>query len=154
MPIGFDRNKKKKIFLRLFSDFLHFSKKASADLFHKRCVKAISWMNNCLTELPLRECVFKFVPKSEGRNPEVRQLAKLFSAFLASFRNVNCLWLQGQLRVGIYSVFIEEWLQVYPRENFKFIRLEDYSSQKVEVLTETIRFLGLGKFMLLSSGRG
>ena len=32
-----------------------------------------------------------------------------------------------------------------PRENLKFIRLEDYSSQKLQVLTETIRFLQLGQ---------
>ena len=50
-----------------------------------------------------------------------------------------------QLRIGIYYVFIKEWLKVFPRQNFKFIRLEDYKSNEAQVLTDTIRFLGLGE---------
>ena len=52
---------------------------------------------------------------------------------------------QVQLTMGLYSVYIEDWLQVFPRENFRFVRLEDYAANKTHVLLETIRFLGLGK---------
>ena len=50
--------------------------------------------------------------------------------------------------MGLYSVFIEDWLQVFARENFRFVRLEDYAANKTHVLLETIRFLGLGQFIV------
>ena len=49
--------------------------------------------------------------------------------------------------MGLYSVYIEDWLQVFPRENFRFVRLEDYAANKTHVLLETIRFLGLGQLI-------
>ena len=51
---------------------------------------------------------------------------------------------QMRFAMGLYSVYIEDWLQVFPRENFRFVRLEDYAANKTHVLLETIRFLGLG----------
>ena len=53
---------------------------------------------------------------------------------------------QVQLRMGMYSVFIHDWLLAFPRENFLFVRLEEYSANTSTVLRDVITFLELGSF--------
>ena len=55
------------------------------------------------------------------------------------------VFLQTRLVVGLYTVFIEEWLKVFPREQFHILRLEDYTEYKQLALNDIFQFLGVGK---------
>ena len=39
--------------------------------------------------------------------------------------------------------FVRDWLQVFPQEQFHFVKLEDYSLNKEAELTHIFNFLGL-----------
>jgi hypothetical protein len=45
----------------------------------------------------------------------------------------------------MYYLFIKEWLDVFPREQFIFIKMEDYVKYKEETLNRIFKFLGLCK---------
>lgn len=44
---------------------------------------------------------------------------------------------------GMYSVFVEIWLKAFPKENFLFIRTEEYFDNPEETLRTVFTFLGL-----------
>ena len=48
-----------------------------------------------------------------------------------------------QLRTNFYYLYLLPWLQVFPRENFLFIRTEDMKKDTVKTLQETFQFLGM-----------
>ena len=50
----------------------------------------------------------------------------------------------------MYSVYLEDWYAVYPREQIKVIKMEEYSQYKAQILQDTVRFLELGKYILIS----
>ena len=50
------------------------------------------------------------------------------------------------MTVGLYTIFIEEWLKVFPREQFHILRLEDYTEDKQLALNDIFQFLGVGKY--------
>ena len=47
------------------------------------------------------------------------------------------------LRLGRYYVYMERWLQVFPKENFYFTRFEDYVSDAKNTIIDIWKFLGL-----------
>ena len=50
----------------------------------------------------------------------------------------------NRLRIGLYALHINRWLSAFPREQCLFIRMEDYSKHRAQVLNEQIfPFLGL-----------
>ena len=48
-----------------------------------------------------------------------------------------------QLRANFYYLYLLPWLQVFPRENFLFIRTEDMKKDTVKTLQKTFQFLGM-----------
>jgi N-acetylgalactosamine 4-sulfate 6-O-sulfotransferase len=42
-------------------------------------------------------------------------------------------------------VYIGDWLQVFPREQFFFVKMEEYSENTSNTLQEIFKFLGVGK---------
>ena len=52
---------------------------------------------------------------------------------------------QIHLNIGMYDVYVEDWLNVIPRDQIYIMRLEDYSISKVEEMKRLYRFLGLSK---------
>ena len=54
--------------------------------------------------------------------------------------------LQVRLRVGLYSVYLKDWLKVFPLEQFYILRLEDYTQDQLGYIKKIHRFLGLSKF--------
>ena len=57
-----------------------------------------------------------------------------------------CLYDGGRnaVRVGLYALYIEKWLTLFPKEDFLFLRLEDYGHNQIDVLnTKVFPFLGL-----------
>lgn len=102
---------------RLFSDYLYFSKtNKSADEFHQRASVAIDTYNNCSLNRTVRSCVY---------NRTVTNLAKL------------------RLRVGMYAVYLRDWIRVFPKDQLLILRLEDYSRQLPDVMKKVYNFLNL-----------
>ena len=51
---------------------------------------------------------------------------------------------ETRLAIGTYSVFIKHWLQFHARDQFLFLRLEDFSAAPAQTLVNTIvPFLGI-----------
>lgn len=52
---------------------------------------------------------------------------------------------QVRISLGMYSVFLMDWLTVFPREQVLVIRTEDYAANLNLVLKKTFDFLSLGR---------
>ena len=50
----------------------------------------------------------------------------------------------ARLQLGMYSIWIKKWLQVYPRDQIMIIPLEDYSQNMNRILNDAFHFLNLG----------
>ena len=57
----------------------------------------------------------------------------------------NTLYFQVRLRVGMYSVYLKDWLSVFPKSQFLILRLEDYSEDQTSYLRQIYSFLGQSK---------
>ena len=47
--------------------------------------------------------------------------------------------------MGVYDVFISDWINVLGREKFFFLQIEEYEKKPVEILRQMFKFLDLGK---------
>ncbi|XP_078478764.1 LOW QUALITY PROTEIN: carbohydrate sulfotransferase 15-like, partial [Lampetra planeri] len=102
---------------RLYSDYLYFTERSkSAKIFHLKVIQSIQLFQSCLLETSLRSCVYN------------RSLHKS---------------LPVRLSLGLYSVFLLDWLTVFPREQILVIRMEDYAANLKMVLRKTFDFLSL-----------
>ncbi|KAL8609182.1 hypothetical protein ACOMHN_062422 [Nucella lapillus] len=98
---------------RLYSAYLYFQKRhKSQETFHELVKKNIAVFNACVRKTSLRHCVYN---------------GSLFTL---------------RLHVGVYSVFIEDWLLRLPRDQMLFIRLEDVH-RGARVMPAVFQFLGL-----------
>ena len=52
----------------------------------------------------------------------------------------------GPLTAGLYSVLLEDWLKVFPREQIHIIRTDDHFQDQAKSVGDFANFLGLGKF--------
>ena len=61
-----------------------------------------------------------------------------------------CVLFQYNLQplVGFYSVFIEDWLAIWPRHQFHFISFNDYTQNRTQVFEKVFRFLEVGKWTI------
>ncbi len=61
-----------------------------------------------------------------------------------------------RMRGSMYYFFINDWLKVFPRNQFYILRTEDYKANMTLQLFNIFKFLGLGMFkdssLLMSSG--
>ncbi|KAK2142850.1 hypothetical protein LSH36_907g01085, partial [Paralvinella palmiformis] len=48
---------------------------------------------------------------------------------------------------SLYPVFINDWLSVFPREQFLFIKSEEYFKNRTAIIMDIIDFLQLSKFI-------
>ena len=49
----------------------------------------------------------------------------------------------SHIRPSLYSLYIRDWLEVFPRGQFFFIKSEEYYAGRSSVLAELFHFLGL-----------
>ncbi|XP_045202042.2 carbohydrate sulfotransferase 15-like [Mercenaria mercenaria] len=49
-----------------------------------------------------------------------------------------------RIHLGFYHVYIEDYLRVFPKEQIKIIKLEDYAKDKNKSMTDVFNFLGTG----------
>ena len=59
------------------------------------------------------------------------------------FKDFRHLFKNEQLLTGFYYLYLLPWLQVFPRENFLFIRTEGMKKETGKTLQEIFRFLGM-----------
>lgn len=55
------------------------------------------------------------------------------------------LCLQVRLQVGLYIVYLMDWLTVFSREQILVLRLEDHASNRKYTMHQVFEFLNLGK---------
>ena len=59
------------------------------------------------------------------------------------FKDFRHLFKNEQLLTGFYYLYLLPWLQLFPRENFLFIRTEDMKKDTGKILQEIFQFLGM-----------
>ncbi|XP_061600821.1 carbohydrate sulfotransferase 15-like [Cololabis saira] len=103
---------------RLYSDYLYFTTaNKSAEDFHQKVVDSVRLFQSCLSERSLRSCVYN-----------------------TSLFNV----MPVRLTLGIYFIFILDWMTTFQREQILVLRLEDYAANLKETIKKVFDFLSLG----------
>ncbi|XP_052252125.1 carbohydrate sulfotransferase 15-like isoform X4 [Dreissena polymorpha] len=102
---------------RLESDyfFLKIGKQTRESL-HVEIAKAIVSLHECTRKATLRTCLYK------------KDLIEKLNA---------------RIHLGFYSVYLREWLQVFPRDQLLLFRTEDYSRSPQRHLQTVFSYLGL-----------
>ena len=136
---------------RLFSDFWYFCANKNhwnggrkipqkymdhaPQIFHNLTVKAINEHKRCLSDA------------SPKNGHALAEFACLRKATLGYESKNSCFPLR--LGVGMYYYHIAKWMNVYPRKNFHFLRLEDLAVDNYGSVEKIWKFLG---FSPLSKG--
>ncbi|XP_062070003.1 carbohydrate sulfotransferase 15 isoform X2 [Lepus europaeus] len=103
---------------RLYSDYLYFaSSNKSADDFHEKVTEALQLFENCMLDYSLRACVYN---------------------------NTLNNAMPVRLQVGLYAVYLLDWLTVFSKDQFLILRLEDHASNVKYTMHKVFRFLNLG----------
>lgn len=103
---------------RLYSDYLYFaSSNKSADDFHEKVTEALQLFENCMLDYSLRACVYN---------------------------NTLNNAMPVRLQVGLYAVYLLDWLTVFRKEQFLILRLEDHASNVKDTMHKVFQFLNLG----------
>ncbi|XP_041803821.1 carbohydrate sulfotransferase 15-like [Chelmon rostratus] len=102
---------------RLYSHYLYSRRgKESRNEFHQMAIKSVRLFQSCLSKQSLRACAYK---------------GSLFSA------------MPLKLNVGLYVVFLLDWLTVFHKDQILVLRLEDYAANMRATLRKAFDFLGL-----------
>lgn len=103
---------------RLYSDYLYFgtSNKSALD-FHQKVCESLRMFEGCLRDAGLRACVYN-----------------------GTLNNAMSV----RLQVGLYVVFLLDWLSVFSRDQLLVLRLEDHASNPALSMNRIFRFLRLG----------
>lgn len=103
---------------RLYSSYLFFNLRSavSPERFDLLVKSSLEMWENCTTEYSVRSCAYnKTLQNSMG--------VRLYN--------------------GLYSVFLCDWLKVFPREQVLVVRMEDYHQDMVSSLATIYNHLGL-----------
>ncbi|CAG05073.1 unnamed protein product, partial [Tetraodon nigroviridis] len=103
---------------RLYSDYLYFKvANKSAEDFHLRVLESVHLFQSCLSLRSLRSCVYN-----------------------TSLSNA----MPVRLNLGMYIVFILDWLTVFHRDQILVLRLEDYAANLKMAIKAVFDFLSVG----------
>uniref|UniRef100_A0A3B3U1T0 Sulfotransferase n=1 Tax=Poecilia latipinna TaxID=48699 RepID=A0A3B3U1T0_9TELE len=103
---------------RLYSDYLYFGiANKSAEDFHEKVSESLQLFEGCLMEYTMRSCVY---------NTTVNNAMPV------------------RLQVGLYVVYLIDWLAVFSREQILVLRLEDHAFDMKDTLHKVFDFLNLG----------
>ncbi|KAL4640155.1 carbohydrate sulfotransferase 15 isoform X1 [Arapaima gigas] len=103
---------------RLYSDYLYFGiANKSAEDFHERVSDSLQLFEGCLAEFPMRACVYN-----------------------TTLNNA----MPVRLQVGLYIVYILDWLTVFRKDQILVLRLEDHASNRKYTMHRVFNFLRLG----------
>ena len=95
------------------------------DVFHEQVVRITEWFIDCLETMSLFECV------------NSRDFNTTFNS------ETPCGTIGHRLSIGVYFVHLSKWLQFYTKEQFLFLRMEDFVSGPFETLSQVTNFLGV-----------
>ena len=62
----------------------------------------------------------------------------------------NCL--QTRIYIGMYYIYLQQWLNVFPKQQILVLKTEEYSSNTANVLQQIAQFLNIGEYFLWVSG--
>ena len=96
-----------------------YGKTHCPDDFHLRVVRDVGRMRSCISEHSVRECVYNV-----SLNEQL-YYTKIF------------------LRASLYSVFVKDFLSVFPRSQLLVIKSEDYFLDQQGTVDKVLAFLGL-----------
>ncbi|BFZ00889.1 hypothetical protein BsWGS_03928 [Bradybaena similaris] len=101
---------------RLYSDYIFLRYGKTPEQFHNRSLQAIKMMNACLGNYTTRQCYFS-----------------------------DSLYHQLPVRIhlGCYSVFLQEWFHVFPRNYFLITTMDEYQDDMENTLKKVFTFLDL-----------
>uniref|UniRef100_A0A8D0BB69 Sulfotransferase n=1 Tax=Salvator merianae TaxID=96440 RepID=A0A8D0BB69_SALMN len=103
---------------RLYSDYLYFaSANKSVEDFHEKVTESLQLFENCLVDYSLRACVY---------NNTINNAMPV------------------RLQVGLYVVFLLDWLTVFKKDQILILRLEDHASNVKFTMHMVFQFLDLG----------
>ncbi|XP_071786063.1 carbohydrate sulfotransferase 15-like [Asterias amurensis] len=97
---------------------------------------------------------FRFMgrPAHDSQGPsvfhsQVVQELNLFKLCQATKDNRTCAYRPdtGKTKRGCYSIFLRDWLNFYPRDQIKVIRMEDWQTNCTQILPQLFEFLQLRK---------
>ncbi|XP_058650449.1 carbohydrate sulfotransferase 15 isoform X2 [Onychostoma macrolepis] len=113
-----DPVERSEVTARLYSDYLYFgtSNKSALD-FHQKVCESLRMFEGCLRDAGLRACVY---------NGTLNHAMSV------------------RLQVGLYVVFLLDWLSVFSRDQLLVLRLEDHASNPALSMNRIFRFLRLG----------
>ncbi|XP_053390593.1 carbohydrate sulfotransferase 15-like, partial [Mercenaria mercenaria] len=98
---------------RLYSDYFYFGKGDNAYHFHDSALDAVKNVTTCLANYSLRHCAYLDLPQTV------------------------------RLHIGLYHVFLEDFMRVFTRNRIHVLKLEDYSRNPAKYLDEVFLFLDL-----------
>ncbi|XP_072280954.1 carbohydrate sulfotransferase 15 [Pyxicephalus adspersus] len=102
----------------LYSDYLYFAiANKSAEDFNDKVNESLQMFDSCLQGSSLRAC-----------------------AYNTTFSNI----LPVRLHVGLYAVYLWDWLSLFNLDQFLILRLEDHAVNTTQSMRLVYRFLGLG----------
>ncbi|XP_056147803.1 carbohydrate sulfotransferase 15-like [Lampris incognitus] len=103
---------------RLYSDYLYFKMaNKSVEDFHQKVIEAVRLFQSCLSDSSLRSCVYN-----------------------TSLSNT----MPVRLNLGMYIVFLLDWLTVFHRDQILILRLEDYAANLRLTIKKVFNFLNVG----------
>eukprot|EP00057_Strongylocentrotus_purpuratus_P034699 XP_796225.3 PREDICTED: carbohydrate sulfotransferase 15 [Strongylocentrotus purpuratus] len=104
---------------RLYSDFLYFTNtsmlKLTPEYFHERVKTSITKFHECTKDFDVRTCTYE----TQGIKAYVR------------------------LEVGLYSIYVGDWLSFFPRKKLKIVKMADWHRKCTKTLAELYHFLAL-----------
>lgn len=126
---------------RLFSEYKFYKPEAdvgyqgeelSPEDFHTRMVEAIHMWEMCLSYFEEKTCAYG------------KQWANIKHIKTGRWWDHDSL---DRLAVSIYHIYLQDWLRVFPKENFLIIKMEEYSESPLIYLEKhVLPFLGLEAF--------
>lgn len=94
-------------------------------LFHEQVEQLMVWFDKCTQSESIYECV----------------TARRFS--IASNLTNTCGKIGHRLTIGMYHIHIRKWLQFFPRDQFLFLRMEDFISDPFMTMQRLTVFLDI-----------
>ncbi|KAL4640961.1 carbohydrate sulfotransferase 15-like isoform X1 [Arapaima gigas] len=103
---------------RLYSDYLYFGiANKSVEDFHERVSESLQLFEDCLSESSMRACVYN-----------------------TTLNNA----MPVRLQIGLYIVYLLDWLTVFNMDQILVLRLEDHATNRKYTMRKVFDFLKLG----------
>ncbi|XP_071948202.1 carbohydrate sulfotransferase 15-like isoform X2 [Antedon mediterranea] len=105
---------------RLYSGYKYFGRRKgdsrSPEKFHSYCLTAVNSLTKCLQTYGERQCVYRSESAALG----------------------------GRIHVGLYNIFVRDWLNVFPHKNLYFLRTDEWMNCTI-AFPKIVEFLELGE---------